>query len=112
MKSINTRLKLKKAYKPLKNLEAKIEALAISALDEMEVQRNHLKDCIGQEYDRWEDEFNSAFDAMISAALNDDVNEVTNSFDQILSIFGENVAFKSFEEFEQFFMDENAVLKL
>ncbi|MEK5166623.1 hypothetical protein NYE69_30400 [Paenibacillus sp. FSL R5-0527] len=105
-------IKLKKAYKPLKNLEAKIEALAISALDEMEVQRNHLKDCIGQEYDRWEDEFNSAFDAMISAALNDDVNEVTNSFDQILSIFGENVAFKSFEEFEQFFMDENAVLKL
>ena len=101
-----------KNYDESEKLMKNINILADSALRELAVQRTHLKGIIGNEFEKWDLEFNSAFDLMIESTLNDDVEGVANSLDKILKVFNENVRFKTFEEFDEFFMDENAILKI
>jgi len=107
--------KIKQSYKSFNeysDLESRIDVMANSALREMEKQRTQLKEYIGQEFERWDMEFSTAFDQMVISALNDDVNGVASAFDKILSFFGEDVRFKTYEEFDDFFMDETPILKL
>ncbi|MBD8069744.1 hypothetical protein [Bacillus sp. PS06] len=107
--------KFKQTYKSLNefaDLESRIDVIANSALKEMEKQRNQLKEYIGQEIERWDMVFSAAFDQMVISALNDDVNGVATAFDKILSVFGEDVSFTTYEEFNDFFMDETPILKL
>lgn len=107
--------KMRAAYESLgeySELEDKINFIANSALREMETQRNNLKECISEEFKVWDEKINTAFNIMINATLNNDVNGISASLDDILGIFGERVRFKNYNEFDEFFMNQDAILRL
>ncbi|MBY3619555.1 hypothetical protein HGO21_08360 [Acinetobacter sp. CUI P1] len=107
--------KMRAAYESLgeySELEDKINFIANSALKEMETQRNNLKECISEEFKVWDRKINTAFNIMINATLNNDVNGISASLDDILGIFGERVHFKNYNEFDEFFMNQDAILRL
>lgn len=91
---------------------SRVNYIAFQALNEMERQRNILKDMIGKQFSQWGEQFNLAFEEIYSATMNDDINGISNGLDRMLNVFGESVKFKTFEEFDEFFMHENSIFTL
>lgn len=92
----------------LKNVESAVSKLASDALSEMYRQQEVLKQLIKEEYLEWDKQFNKGFQEIFTCVLSDDVNGISNGLDKILKVFSKDVRFKNFEEFDEFFMDENA----
>ena len=88
----------------------KVNSIAAQALIEMEIQRNELKIMIQEEYLRWDKLINSGFEKICISALSDDVDGIAQGLNELMSIFGKTVRYKTSEEFDEFFMDENAIL--
>lgn len=86
----------------------KVNHIAEQALKEMEIQRNNIEEIIKQQFGEWDNQFCLGFNQIFDAIMQDHVEEIFLGLDRILSVFGENVKFKTFEEFDEFFMDEDA----
>ena len=91
---------------------SRVNSIAAEALIEMEYQRNTLKKMIDEQFSQWDSQFNLGFEEIFKSTINNDVTGIAIGLDRMLNVFGESVKFKTFEEFDEFFMDENAVLKL
>ena len=89
-----------------------VSAIANEALEEMGRQREILSSLIGNENSKWNTQITTGFADIFSGANANNVEKIANGLDRILSLFKTEVKFKTFKEFEDFFMDENAVLKL
>lgn len=82
-----------------------IEAMA---LVEMEYQRNILKDNIIKQFNYWDEQFDEGFEEIFISSIANDVDGMSSGLEKILTIFDKEVRFKTSEEFEEFFMDDNS----
>ena len=94
-----------------KNAE-EVERLANSALSEMKKQRQILKDIIRDELKVFDENVNRGFDVIYSAMFSDDMEEFAEGLNIILSVVNEEVEFKTQQEFNEFFDDEDSILNL
>ena len=95
--------------KEKRNLVSKIAA---EALAEMKHQQNLLKKYIADDAQKWEKSVREGFALIAAGTLANDVAVIAGGLDCIVTNFNRHVKFKTFEEFDEFFMDENAVLEL
>ena len=105
-------IRLFKSYNYVQEYErtlAKLNILVDEALEEMEYQREALKTLISDKYNEWDMEFDLGFKKIFESSLEDDYDGITEGINTILNALGEEVRFKTNEEFDDFFMDENAV---
>lgn len=104
-------MSLYKGYMSLNEHEKKLDrvnAIASQALAEMERQRTVLQAMAKEQFAKWDAQIQAEFDQMYRAALQNDSEGVAGGLDRLLQVFGQNVAFKSMQEFDDFFMDEKA----
>lgn len=104
-----------KSIKSLKDHEKKvdsIERLAASALSEMRNQREILKGIVEKELKVFDDSVSSGFNKIYDSMISNNMEGFAEGLDTILSVFNETVMFKTREEFDDFFNDENAILTL
>ncbi|MFD3156736.1 hypothetical protein ACFIJ5_07740 [Haloimpatiens sp. FM7330] len=82
--------------------ESQIRRIEADALSEMSNQRDKLRSIFEEEYNYWDTEIQGGFDMILSSACEKSYNlqGITEGLDRILNIFGENIAFKSLEEYE------------
>ena len=92
-----------------RNLVAKI---ASEALAEMKHQQDLLKEYIADDAQKWERSVREGFALIATGTLTNDVAVIAGGLDCIVTNFNRHVKFKTLEEFDEFFMDENAVLEL
>jgi len=87
---------------------AKVNSIAAEALAEIEYQRNVLKNIITKKFAMWDVQFNKSFEEIFYATMSNDANGIARGLDRVLTVFGQNIRFKTFEEFDVFFMNENS----
>lgn len=87
---------------------SEVSRFATQALYVMNQERTILKEMIFEEYSHWDEQFNLGFKEIFNSAVLNDSNGIANGIDKILNVFVKNVRFKNIEEFDKFFMDENA----
>lgn len=82
--------------------EGHIKSLESDAIAEIERQRLVFKEIVEREYSRWDNTIQSGLDKMITNSLEEsfDLQGITDGLDQILSLFGKSVAFRTREEYE------------
>ncbi len=82
--------------------EGQIKRLESDAIAEIERQRLAFKEIVEREYSRWDSTIQSGLDKMITSSLEEsfDLQGITDGLDQILSLFGKSVAFRTREEYE------------
>lgn len=97
--------------KDYKDNADKIENFANAALQEMEQQRLELKSMISEHLKEWDERLDRGFEQIISSAFDNDADGIASGLDVILSAFGQGARFKTASEFDDFFMDENALLE-
>lgn len=106
---------LRDTYKSVNSYNKKISQInkiSSEAIMEIEKQQVVLKDMIKAQFLEWDNEFNSGIDEIFTATMNNNVEGIADGLDRILGVFKENVKFKTYEEFNNFFMDENNILTL
>ena len=91
---------------------AQVSAFANQALEQMHIQRTYLHSLIESELTQWNMKINSGFDQILTSIINNDANGISSGIDSILTLLNESVKFKTYEEFNDFFMDENSILTL
>lgn len=89
-----------------------ISKIKTDALAEMDNQRGVMKKYFADEKFHWDKNVQDGFKLITSGAYSNDAEVIAQGLDKILRNFGGQVAFSSYEEFDDFFMDDNAVLKL
>ncbi len=91
-----------KSMDDYKKKESHIKSLESDAIAEIERQRLVFKEIVEREYSRWDSTIQSGLDKMILNSWEEsfDLQGVTDGLDQILSLFGKSVAFKTREEYE------------
>lgn len=89
-----------------------VERLAATALLEMKKQRQILKDIIRDELKIFDESVNKGFDQIYSAMISDSMEEFAEGLDTILSVVNEEVEFKTQQEFNEFFDNEDSILNL
>ena len=95
--------------KDKRNLVSKIAA---DALQELNHQREILQQYLADENLNFDRNVSQGFEAIIAGTYKNDAEVIAYGLNTILGNFDKNVAFATEEEFDEFFMDENAVLKL
>ena len=85
-----------------------IDEIETMALIEMEYQRNILKDNIIKQFNYWDNQFDEGFEEIFISNMSNDVDGMSNGLEKILNIFDKEVRFKTSEEFDEFFMDDNS----
>lgn len=104
-----------KSIKTLREHERKadyIEKLANIALAEMKKQREILEEIVEKELKVFDDSISNGFNQIYDSMISNDMEGFAGGLDTILSVFNETVMFKTREEFDDFFDDENAILIL
>lgn len=86
----------------------RVSSIASQALAEMSRQRAVLQDMIGEQFANWDEQFHLGFEEIFDATMVNDVNGISSGLDRILNVFGGAVQFKTFDEFDEFFMNEDA----
>ena len=89
-----------------------ISKIKEDALAEMERQRGVMKKYFADEKFQWDKNIQEGFELITSGTYSNDAEVIARGLDKILKNFGGQVAFTSCREFDNFFMDENSVLKL
>lgn len=82
------------------------------ALAEMERQRGVMQKYFADEKYKWDKNVTDGFGLITSGTCSNDVEIIAQGLDKILQNFGSRVAFSSYDEFDDFFMDDNSVFKL
>lgn len=89
-----------------------ISKIKTDALAEMERQREVMKKCFADEKLHWDKNIKDGFELIATGTYSNDAEIIAQGFDKIMKNFGGQVAFSSYKEFDDFFMDEDSVLKL
>lgn len=89
-----------------------VSRLINTAVSEIKKQNDNLEKMIQVHNENYDKKIKYAFEKIYKSTLDNDVNIFSNGLNEILEIFKEEVYFKDFEEFEEFFMDENSVFIL
>lgn len=89
-----------------------INRIANEAITEIQHQQTVLKTMITTTFKDWDKQFEFGFNNILEAAYNNNFELLSSGLNTILNVFGETVMFKTMDEFDEFFFDENAVLKL
>ena len=89
-----------------------ISKIKTDALAEMEHQRGVMKKYFADEKYKWDKNVQDGFELISKGTYSNDVEIIAKGLDKILQNFGGQVAFSSYKEFDDFFMDDNSVLKL
>lgn len=89
-----------------------INRIANEAITEIANQKKVLKDMMSKHFKEWDEEFDCGFQQILTATLDNNFEEISSGLNTILAVFGESVMFKSIDEFDDFFFDDNAVLNL
>lgn len=89
-----------------------ISQIKADALTEMSRQRGIMQKYFADEKLQWNKNVQTGFELIASGTYSNDVEVIAQGLDKILQNFGGQVAFSSYEEFDDFFMDDNAVFKL
>ena len=89
-----------------------ISKIKSEALAEMERQREIMKKCFADEKFRWDKNIQVGFELISKGTYSNDAEIIAQGFDKIMKNFGGQVAFSTYEEFDDFFMEEDSVLKL
>ncbi len=104
-----------KSYRTIneyKKIESQVTTLSEQALYEMNRQQEILKLLINEEYSEWNTQFNNAYEMIYNGTFNDDANMIINGLDNIMSVFGKNVAFKTQQSFDEMFFDDNCIFNM
>ena len=91
---------------------ARISRLEREALAEMEYQRNILKDIVNSHNQLLDEKVAIGFDYIFQGSVANNAETVAKGLDEILCLVKKSVKFKTMDEFNEFFDDENAVLAL
>ncbi len=89
-----------------------ISKIKTDALAEMNRQRSVMQKYFADEKLQWDKNVQAGFELIASGTYSNDVEVIAQGLDKILQNFGSKVAFSTYEEFDDFFMDDNAVFKL
>ena len=89
-----------------------VSQIAAEALAEMKHQQDLLKKYIADDAQKWEKNLREGFALIATGTLANDVAVIAGGLDCIMTNFNRHVKFKTLEEFDEFFMDEDAVLEL
>ena len=90
---------------------AEIDHLLSCAKAEIARQQDYVKDYFVAEKKRWDDTIDNGFAVILSSALKQDSNGITNGLNMILSLFGKQVLFPTTESFVQaLYSDEPIIL--
>ena len=89
-----------------------ISKIKTEALVEMERQRDVMKKYFADEKFQWDKNVQEGFELITSGTYSNNAEVIARGLDKILKNFGGQVAFMSCREFDNFFMDNNSVLKL
>ncbi len=92
-----------------RKLAAKI---AREAIEEMDYQQSVLKKYIVDDAQKWNDNVKKGFSLIATGTKDNDMVVIAGGLNCILTNFSQHVKFSSLEEFDEFFMAENAVLEL
>lgn len=115
---INNIDKLKQKYREFKDIGmlnkklSEINLIVNEAIIEMNRQRDVLKANIEKYFKNWDIKVNSGLEIIFKSTMDNDVEGIAKGLDEILEIFDGKVKFKSFEKFDEFFMDDNSILEL
>ncbi len=108
----NTVLEYREMIRYSKEKTAKLNSIVAQALIEMEYQRNYLKNVITSKFAYWDKQINKGFEEIFSAAFTKDSDGIANGLHKILGVFGEHVKFKTQDDFDKFFFNEDSALVL
>lgn len=89
-----------------------VAELAAEALAEMNRQRAILQKYLRDEQIRWDKNLAEGFQLIHNGTFSNDAEIIAAGLDKILQNVGGRVTFASAQEFDDFFSDENSVLKL
>jgi|GEM_PF-5216705 len=82
------------------------------AYERMKQERETMERLVEQYFSDREQQFKLAFKQIEHAALSNDVEGISKQLSNIVGAFGEKLQFKNFQEFNDFMLDNNTVLKL
>ena len=89
-----------------------VAELAAEALAEMNRQRALLQKYLRDEQIRWDKNLAEGFQLIHNGTFSNDAEIIAAGLDKILQNVGGRVTFASAQEFDDFFSDENSVLKI
>lgn len=99
------------SYKYRKRM-SEINRVLDQTLISMKKAYDDLDETIRSTYDFWNESFDQGFNSMLKAIKDNDFNEFSAGLDIVLNIFDGNVLFRTMEEFDEFFFDDEAVLNM
>jgi hypothetical protein len=91
---------------------SEINRVLDQTLISMKKAYDDLDETIRSTYDFWNESFDQGFNSMLKAIKDNDFNEFSAGLDIVLNIFDGNVLFRTMEEFDEFFFDDEAVLNM
>lgn len=106
---------LKQQYKNIeayKKRESEVNKLCSEALAEIRNQQDKLKELINNKYKQLDEVVNQSFKYIYDGTVNNEVELIAEGIEKMLQIFAGHVKFKTYEEFDEFFMNEQCELKL
>ena len=100
--AIVTVLNVSKHLNDYKLTERQIRILETDALREMENQRGKFREIVEREYKVLDEMIQNGFDQIMRSACeeNGNIQGIADGLDQILSVFGKNVKFRTIEDYE------------
>jgi hypothetical protein len=82
------------------------------ALESMEYAQKEVATLIDETFRIWDCKFEASFRQILKATIDNDFEEISSGLNTILDVFGESVMFKTIDEFDDFFFDDNTILNL
>lgn len=95
-----------------KNQISQINSVLESAINIIQATYNELDETIKRTYCIWDETMDKGFAGMLKGVRENDFTMFSDSLNKILELYHSQVLFRSMEEFEEFFYDDNAVLTL
>lgn len=97
--------------KASKERRRQVEAFALSVIPKIQQHRAELESTIEKHFQERREEFINCFDILDSSLNGCEPDQYISGLERINNQFGKTLQFKSFEEFDEFMLDEDAKLK-
>lgn len=88
------------------------KALYEAAYERMKQERLVMERQLQEHFTESNQHFINCFKAIEEAALNNNIQAISTNLDAIVNRFGETLQFQTFDEFDDFMMDDSSILKL
>lgn len=89
----------------------RIKYISEQALLEINRQQSILRDIVDDHFKEWDKEIKEGYNLIYKATMSNNVEGISLGLGKILNLIGEHIRFQNYEEFDEFFMDEHAILK-